>query len=72
MNSKVCGVPGNTSTAVTEESGVGGVDKIMTSMADLGTCTAAALAVYQPTCVAKVPAASMQSGVNLQQVMAMA
>ena len=69
-NSKACGVPGNTRTAVTEEPGVSGVDKVMTSMAHLGTCTAAALAVYQPTGVAKVPAASMRSGEDLQQVVA--
>ncbi len=72
MNIKACGIPGNTSAAVTEEPGVGGVNKVMTSMAHLGTCTAAALAIYQPTCVAKVPAASMQCGEDLQQVVAMA
>ncbi len=72
VNSKACAVPGNTSTAVTEEPGVGGVDKVMTGMAHLGTCAAAALAVYQPTCIAKVPAASVQPDEGLQQVMAMA
>ena len=71
MNSAACGVPRNASTTVTEEPGVGGVDQVVTSMAHLGTCTAAALAVYQPTCVAEVPAASMRSGGDLQQVVAM-
>lgn len=72
INSKDCAIPGNTGTAITEEPGVGGVDKVMTSMAHLGACAAAALTVYQPTCIAKVPAASMQSDEDLQQVMAMA
>lgn len=36
---------------------MGGVHQIMASMAHLCTGTAAALAVHQPTCVAKVPAA---------------
>lgn len=49
-------IPGHASTAVTEESGVGGVDEIMACVADLGTGAAAALAVNQPTRVAEVPA----------------
>jgi hypothetical protein len=71
MNSKDGAVPGDTSAAVTEEPGVSRVDKVMTSMAHLGTRAAAALAVYQPTCIAKVPAASMGSDEDLQQAMAM-
>ena len=53
---RYAGVPGDASTAVTEEPGVGGVDEVVASMADLGAGAAAALAVHQPTRVAEVPA----------------